>query len=164
MKYIVGVDPGLYGAISLLRADGSFNGSFVQVWDMPIMPNGKGGAKIKNQLNPAALLKILSDASSDGTTVAYMEAVTSMPRDAQSIAFSLGDSFGTVRAVLACMGIPVTLVLPRLWKKYFNLLKLDKDFARTKAQQLYPTAPLELKKHCGRADAILIARYGGVQP
>lgn len=160
MKYIIGLDPGLYGAIALLNTDGSF----VQVWDMPIMPNGKGEAKIKNQVNPAALQQILSDASSAGTAVAYLEAVTSMPRDAQSIAFSLGDSFGSVRAVLACMGIPVTLVLPRLWKKHFSLLKLEKDFARTKAQNLYPSAPLELKKHCGRADAILIARYGAAQP
>jgi len=161
MKYTIGIDPGLYGSLAFLNPDSSFHA----VFDMPIMPNGKGKAKIKNQVNAAALHNlILSVATPWAELVAWMEMVTSMPKDAQSIAFSLGDSFGTVRGVLASLDIPLTLVLPRVWKKEFALLGLDKDFARTKAQQLYPTASLELKKHGGRADAILIARYGAMQP
>lgn len=159
MSYILGVDPGLTGGLAILSKDLSF----VRVFDMPVMPNGKGKAKIKNQVNAAALLQLIRSIPLEGV-VAWMEMVSSMPRDAQSIAFSLGDSVGTVRGVLAAMGIPLTLVRAKEWKRFFSLLNLDKDFSRTKAQQLYPSAPLELKKHGGRADAILIARYGAMHP
>jgi len=161
VKYVLGVDPGLGGALAFLHP----GGELVRVFDMPVMPNGKGKAKIKNQVNAAALLQMIHSVGIPLIEmVAWMEMVSSMPKDAQSIAFSLGDSVGSVRGVLAAVGIPLTLVRAMEWKRHFDLLKLDKDFARTKAQQLYPTAPLELKKHGGRADAILIARYGSVQP
>jgi crossover junction endodeoxyribonuclease RuvC len=157
MTTIIGIDPGLTGALAVLR-----DGCVLYVFDMPIMPNGKGTAKIKNQVNPAALVQFLYGLDVPFLEmVVYMEAVTSMPRDAQTISFSLGDSVGTVRGVLAALGIPLTLVRSQVWKKHFGLLKLDKDFSRTKAQQLYPHVNLSLKKHHNRAEAILIATYGG---
>jgi len=157
MTYILGIDPGLYGAVAVLFDDGRFR----NFYDMPIMPNGAGKAKIKFQVNPAALYWIMLEGiGSMATFVAYMENVSSMPRDAQSIAFSLGDSVGAIRGVLASLNIPLTLVRPAEWKREFGLLKKDKQFALTAAQQLYPLAPLHLKKHVNRADALLIARYG----
>ena len=47
------------------------------------------------------------------------------------------------------------------WKKYFGLVKTDKEASRQKALELFPAAArfLSLKKHHGRAEAILIAHY-----
>ena len=158
MKFILGIDPGLTGAIAFLDE----NGKFIAVHDMPVMPNGKAKARIKQQVNAAALVAIMRDAQTYTTLflTAYLEQVSARPGEGVSSSFSFGDSFGTVRGVLAALGIPMTMVQPHAWKKHFGLLRLDKDYSRTKAQQLYPCAPLELKKHGGRAEALLIGAYG----
>ncbi len=36
----------------------------------------------------------------------------------------------------------------------------DKEASRLRAQQLFPSADLRLKKHHGRAEALLLAAYG----
>jgi hypothetical protein len=47
---------------------------------------------------------------------------------------------------------------PQKWKKHFNLTA-DKNEALDLAKQLFPKAPLKLKKDINRAEALLIARY-----
>jgi crossover junction endodeoxyribonuclease RuvC len=76
--------------------------------------------------------------------------------------FSFGCSFGVILGVLAALSIPLVLVRPQAWKKRAGLpgKRENKDAARTLAQQLYPLAELGRKKDIGRADAILIARFG----
>ena len=76
--------------------------------------------------------------------------------------FNFGTSYGMVIGVAAALEMPLVLVRPAIWKKRAGVpgKSTDKDMARTIAQRLYPTAPLGRKKDVGRADAILIARYG----
>ena len=77
--------------------------------------------------------------------------------------FSFGTSYGIVIGVLAALSIPMVLVSPQTWKANAGIRGKDKDYARTLAQQLYPGAELGRKKDIGRADAILIARFGDKQ-
>jgi hypothetical protein len=44
------------------------------------------------------------------------------------------------------------------WKRHFKLGS-DKEFSRALAVRLYPSAPLNLKKHADRAEALLMARW-----
>lgn len=149
----IGIDPGISGALALLDD----NLALIEVMDMPIMAMGKH----KNQVNSAELGKLLAKwQSQNGTAIVYLEAVHSMPGQGVSACFNFGDSFGCIRGVCGALQIPIVLVTPQSWKKHAGLLGKDKDYARTKAQQLYPGAELGLKKHIGRADAILIARFG----
>ena len=150
MTYRLGIDPGLSGAIALLRDDLSL----VAVFDMPVMTLRKG----KNQVNAAALANIIKRPGY--TMTAYLEAVSAMPGQGVSSMFSFGTSYGIVQGVLAALGIPVVLVTPQSWKKWAGLVGKEKDYARTLAQRLYPAAELSRKKDIGRADAILIGRYG----
>ena len=69
-------------------------------------------------------------------------------------------SYGAVQMALAAFGIPMVLVSPVVWKRNAGLSGQEKDKARTLVQQLYPHLDFSLKKHIGRADAILIARFG----
>ena len=73
--------------------------------------------------------------------------------------YRFGHSCGSVAGVLGAMRIPVEYVSPQRWKRAFGLLGAHKDASRGKAIDLYPSAPLSLKKHHGRADAILLARW-----
>ena len=47
------------------------------------------------------------------------------------------------------------------WKKYFNLIKSEKDASRTKAIEIFPyiSPQLSRKKDGNKADAILIASF-----
>lgn len=148
----IGIDPGNTGAISVLGSEG-----FVEVHDMPLMANGK-----KQQVNGAELSKILWDirARAGGSITAVVEKVGAMPGQGVSSMFNFGMGFGVIQGVLAGASVPYVLVTPQKWKKAAGLVGKDKEMARTLAQQLYPEAPLGRKKDVGRADAILIARFG----
>ena len=72
--------------------------------------------------------------------------------------FSLGDSFGCARAVVAACRFELVYVTPAQWKKHFSLGS-DKELARALAVRAFPQAPLTLKRHADRAEALLMARW-----
>ena len=148
-ELIIGIDPGNTGAVAFLH-DGD-----VDVFDLPLMANGK-----KQQLNPHELARILAACVGRGSALAVIERVSAMPGNGAASMFNFGMGFGVIQGVLAAMQIPYKLVTPQKWKKAAGLIGKEKDNARTLAQQLYPSAPLGRKKDIGRADAILIAKYG----
>ena len=69
--------------------------------------------------------------------------------------------YGAALATLATLQIPYRTVTPPVWKKAYRLIGCDKDESRARALELFPTAidALRLKKHHGRADALLMAEY-----
>lgn len=158
---VVGIDPGLSGALALFNCAG-----LAAILDMPVMAKGKGSGKVKNEVNAAglnALLKEWTNGHADDVLV-VVERVSSMPGQGVASMMSLGDTVGCIRGVVAARGYPVHWVTPQTWKKYFGLVAgkdVDgKELARAKAIQAYPDADLARKKDHNRAEAILIARYG----
>lgn len=153
----IGIDPGLSGAIALLKDDDTL----CWVEDMPIMPEGK-----KMQVNEPELTRIIKETYSSLTSgheccpTCYLERVSAMPGQGVTSMFNFGVGYGIVRGVVQALGIPLWFVRPVAWKRQAGILHRDKDAARTMAQHLYPAAPLGRVKDIGRADAILIARYG----
>jgi crossover junction endodeoxyribonuclease RuvC len=155
MKYIIGVDPGISGALALLE-EGTWK--MADLVDMPVMP----GTGTRQQVDGAQLATILRLWNQEGLVkCCYLERAASMPDQSVVSMFSFGEGYGKVKGVLECLGIPYTLVTPQQWKKACGLIKQPKDKSRKIAQQLYQYAELDKKKYCGRADAILIARFGG---
>ena len=69
---IIGIDPGLSGAIAVLE-----NNKVLNIFDMPVMSEGK---KNKRQLNSALLVNLIKDSigSSDDVSV-VVEQVNAMP-------------------------------------------------------------------------------------
>ncbi len=153
MTYRIGIDPGISGAIALLGPGGELE----DLLDMPIMLL----TGTRHKVNAAALGKIFSAWLDLPGLTALLEQVSAMPGQGVSSMFGFGMSYGIVQGVLGALQIPVTFVTPVAWKKRAGIpAKSEKDYARTIAQQLYPNASLERKKDIGRADAILIARFG----
>jgi len=146
----VGIDPGLSGAVAFIR------GTEYRVADIPIIRKGEGF--IKNEINASALRDILTDYLIGAKAIAALERVNAMPGQGVSSVFSLGDSFGACRAVLACADLATHYIAPAEWKRHFKLTS-DKEEARALAVRLYPKAELHLKKHIDRAEALLIATY-----
>lgn len=153
---VIGIDVGLSGALALLGESG-----LIDVQDMPTMLKGAGSGKVKNEVNPAALSEVLrayADGHADDVLV-VIEQVSSMPGQGVASMMSLGDSRGCVRGVVAARGYPIEWLSPVKWKKHYGIGS-DKELARAKAINLYPGADLARKCDHGRAEAILIARYG----
>ena len=151
---IIGIDPGLNGAIAVLQEN-----KVKEIFDVPVMPEGK---KNKRQLNSAQLVKLLKDIISDNKEVAVIvENVSAMPGQGVTSMFNFGQSFGVIKGICSALSIPIYFVRPAKWKKYFNLIKTNKDASRTKVIQAYPEISNQLsrKKDSNKADAILIARY-----
>ena len=151
----IGIDPGLSGAIALL----DHSGQYIAAHDMPTMARGEK----KKQINPRVLrdtLQMLALAYERNETIVMIEHVNAMPGQGVTSMFNLGHSCGLIEGVVAAMGFSYELVTSQAWKKDAGLIGKDKDASRTLVTRLYPTAPVHLVKHDGRADAILIARFG----
>ena len=148
----VGIDPGLTGAIAFLWGDGG-----VDVLDIPVLPrlSGKG-----MQVNARQLYFILN--SVPPKSLVCFEQVNAMPGQGVTSMFHFGRTVGVIEGVLGSLGLPYEMVRPQVWKKRAGLLKKEKDASRTLALQMYPqiAEKLERKKDNGRAEALLIARYG----
>ena len=90
-----------------------------------------------------------------------VEHVTAMPGQGVTSMFNFGQSFGVIKGICSAMQLPIYFVRPVKWKKYFNLIKTEKDASRTKAIEIFPyiSSKLSKKKDCNKADAILIASF-----
>ena len=96
---------------------------------------------------------ILIDADSDA-----LERVHSMPRQGVATTFAFGAAYGCALALGNMFDEPAVLVTPNQWKKFYGL-DADKNKSSALARDMWPTAPIKLKKHNGRAEALLIANY-----
>ena len=154
--YIIGIDPGISGAISFFE-----DGKILDVIDMPSMAEGKknkrqvNGAQIYNEIKKR--IKIVKK----GEVYVVIEQVSAMPGQGVTSMFNFGQSFGVIKGICAAMQLPIHLVRPAKWKKYFNLLKTEKEASRTKAIEIFPQIShmLSKKKDVNKADAILIASF-----
>jgi crossover junction endodeoxyribonuclease RuvC len=151
-KLFVGIDPGCSGALVAIHSDGAYLGHL----SMPTLKQGGS-----NRVNGAAVTAWLMEF---GPYIehAYLELVHSMPGQGTSSTFSFGHSAGVIEGILQGSHIPYTLVTPQAWKKSAGLIGSDKDAARSRAIQLYPSLRALDAKAKGQAiaDALLIARHG----
>ena len=151
---IIGIDPGLSGAIAILE-----NKKVLKIFDMPVMSEGK---KNKRQLNSAQLVNIVKENINNNEEIAVVvEQVNAMPGQGVTSMFNFGQTFGAIKGVCAALSLPIYFVRPSKWKKHFELINSAKDSSRTKAIEMYPLLSSELskKKDVNKSDAILIARF-----
>ena len=151
---IIGIDPGLSGAIAVLE-----NNQVLNIFDIPVMSEGK---KNKRQLNSALLVNLLKENINKQEEVAVVvEQVNAMPGQGVTSMFNFGQIFGALKGICAALELPIFFVRPSKWKKHFELINSSKDASRTKAIEMYPnlSSQLSKKKDVNKSDAILIARF-----
>ena len=151
---IIGIDPGLSGAIAVLE-----DKKVLGIYEMPVMAEGK---KNKRQLNSAQLVNIIKNNIIESEEIAVVvEQVNAMPGQGVTSMFNFGQTFGAIKGVCAALELPIFFVRPSKWKKYFDLINSSKDSSRTKVIEMYPSLSSQLtkKKDVNKSDAILIARF-----
>lgn len=151
MKTIIGIDPGMTGAIAIMDLNELI------VYDMPVYEITKGKS-VRKRIDILALRKILFG---PGPCHAFIEQVSAQPGNGAAAAFTYGWGCGVIEAVINCAEIPFTFVTPQKWKKTLQV-PADKDGARFRASQLMPSFShnWDRKKDHGRAESALIALYG----
>jgi crossover junction endodeoxyribonuclease RuvC len=153
-RFVVGIDPGLSGAVALVSPTRE-----VEVLDMPTL-RIEVGKKERRVLDLYALARYF-DINRIRISHATIEEPGAMPHDGPVQAFSFGFSCGATQACVAAAGIPMNLVRPAAWKAAMGLTG-GKDASRRRASQVLPEyAHLWSRvKDDGRAEAVLLALYG----
>lgn len=151
---ILGLDPGLNGAVAL-RDDKTGK---IDVFDMPTHQITVNKKK-KQQIDLHALANWV-DCNRNTVKYAVIEHPHSMPGMSSQASFNFGFTCGVSQAMIASALIPIHLVRPNEWKKQMGLSK-DKDASRLKASQRFPkySELWQLVKHDGRAEAALLTLY-----
>lgn len=159
---IIGIDPGLTGAIAYLGA------SWCAVRDLPTRLDATG----EKCIDVRALAAQLQETVPQGSNIlACMERL--LPggaRESASNTWSVGVQHRThalIDATLTLLGIDVELVTPQQWKKLYgftgkgvNKIGVTKQ-AVDLAQRLYPDLlpDIRLQKHHNRAEAVLVGHW-----
>jgi crossover junction endodeoxyribonuclease RuvC len=148
---VAGIDLGLTGAIAFYYP----THDKIAVHDMPV---------VAGDVDAASLCELIRRIQPE---IAVFERVASRPQQGVASVFRFGHGAGMVEGVLAACGVPRTAIQPAVWKRFHKLpaekdKKLAKEQARALALKLWPERSdlFGLKKHHGRSDAALIARYG----
>lgn len=153
---ILAIDPGAKGALAFFDP----SKGTLDIVDCPTV-EVKRGAKIKTEISPQMVAAIIG---SRQPSQAIIEKVGAMPGQGVSSMFQFGRGVGMYEGVLAALQIPVTYVTPQAWQKAMGV-RDGKDGARARAAELYPAYAqmFSRKKDDGRADAALMAYWGGMK-
>ena len=152
---IVGIDPGLSGAIAVLGP----SGDLCDVIDMPTFEIVRNKSK-KRDVDTVAFARIIAELSGNASHV-VVERVGAMPGQGVTSMFAFGKCYGIIHGVIAADRLPVTEYTPQFWKKKLGVQQ-GKDAARKRACELWPDRSEWFKrvKDDGRAEAALIAECG----
>lgn len=144
---IVGIDPGISGALAWV----SDEGFLLSAMDMPtIEVNGK------HKVNCHVLA---SELSFRKPKMVVLEEVGAMPGQGVTSMFNFGYSAGILLGICAGLGIPTVFYRPAVWKRQAGV-PADKGAARQMAQRLWPgSRAFDRVKDHGRAEAALLARW-----
>lgn len=146
---IIGIDPGLKGAVAIITYQNN-----IVLYNVPLLDG---------QYHIPEMADIIESWSvTNPSTHAFIEKVGAMPKQGVVSMFNFGKGFGIWLGILGTLKIPYTLVTPQAWKKAMMEGMRNKDDSRLRACQLFPKESLQFarKKDVGRADALLIAEYG----
>lgn len=158
---VIGADPGLTGAISLLCSQRGL----LECADIPTESNGTASGKMLRWVDAQKLQALLADWSArhdfaKEAVHACIERPIPMPTlPAQTVA-SQFDTFGVLRALVSgkVASGAMCIVNPKDWKRLYGLGS-DKASSRAAALRLYPSAPVTRAKDHNRAESVLIGHW-----
>lgn len=146
---VLGIDPGISGALALIDTTD---------WTLALvdMPQEVGKASRK-AVSPTLTAQTVAAAGAD---YVFCEDVWSSPQAGVASSFAFGRSLGIVLGAAAATAA-LTMIKPAIWKSALQVPR-DKNLARARAQQLFPSAAGQFAraKDDGRAEAALICFHG----
>ena len=141
----MGIDPGFTGAWGMI----DHHGKYVSCGDM---------INDTKMIRSRLVFAEMSQARDMQDIEIVVEAVHSMPKQGVASSFKFGMAYGAALALAERFNCPWETVTPQKWKKDMKLTS-NKSDSLEMARNLWPNAPLHLKKHDGRAEALLMAYW-----
>jgi crossover junction endodeoxyribonuclease RuvC len=150
---VLGVDPGIYGGLAVVEIINGAAPTLIECVDIPVIGTGA-----KERVDVAAIRNFIER---HRPIRALIERAQAMPKQGSSSGFKYGRAVGAIEAALTLCSIPVEIIEPSAWKRFWKLPGKDKESSRQKALQLFPAAhpALARKRDHGRSEAMLIALY-----
>jgi hypothetical protein len=160
-KIFLGIDPGFEGGLGLLC------GEVTTALDMPIEKyeksgkTKKGNKRVGKRYDDLFIAELFEKqlAPVKHRLIIGLERLHAREQNGGIAGFALGGGYRMWPLFLLSHGYHVVETLPLVWKRYQDLLKKPKSASIKLAQKRWPKAPVTLKKHEGRAEALLIADY-----
>jgi len=151
---VLGVDPGISGGLAVVEITDGAAPVLVECIDIPVV-----GAGAKERVDVTAIRNFTDRHK---PIRALIERAQAMPKQGASSGFKYGRAVGAIEAAITLSSIPVEIIEPSAWKKFWKLPGKDKESGRQKALQLFPAAHATLarKRDHNRAESALIALYG----
>jgi Holliday junction resolvasome RuvABC endonuclease subunit len=148
---LLGIDPGIRGGLAVVEINDGTAPQLIDVLDVPVIGTGA-----KERVNTMLVRDWLAQHNPDH---ALIERAGSMPKQGVASTFKYERAVGSLETVVACSDIPYSIIEPAVWKKFHHLRGGDKETARQRALQLFPSAHalFARKKDHQRAEAALIA-------
>lgn len=145
MRIILGIDPGLSGAVATLCESGP------ALYDTPTIEVAKGKGK-KREYDVSAMRAILCNHNAADCFV-VLERSQAFPDQGAVSNFTTGHGYGLWRGLIVGLGFAYETVHPRTWKGAM-LLDGDKGKSFLLAKQLFPQVADCFKKPRGRVDSL----------
>jgi hypothetical protein len=158
---IVGVDPGLLGALCLLDP---YTREIVQIFDMPTIKRGTTGGGKRNYHDVGGQLLLVQYFKSVGVTLACVEQPGRRPGQNSAHAVTIGYGAGLLHMAFCSEGIRVEDPPANVWKRKMRV-PADKWGSIQRADQLFPNDYVRFRGRQGgaadgRAEAAMLALYG----
>lgn len=156
---VLGLDPGLTGALAIVRCAPGRTPELISCLDVPTAGEGA-----KRRVAVSTLANWLGPYERE-VKVAYIERAQAMPDQGSSSGFIYGRCTGALEATVLLHGIPLRAAEPSVWKRAMGLIKQKKAASLAHARLLV-TGSSEALARAGdhnRAEAMLIAVWGATQ-
>jgi hypothetical protein len=156
---LIAIDPGIRGAIAFFGP-----GDRIAVHDMPTRAK-PGNTKIRNEIDPKALQALLRRfAPADEKGLVVMENLNTFAGGSVQTMGSLEATKAVICTVCELSGFDMAFVSPKTWQGFYGIKRTTASDTKTQslklARELFGMEYCPLQKHDGRADALLIGRYG----
>src|SRR5262245_63107345 len=106
---LLGIDPGIHGALALVDIVDGATPELVDVLDVPVIGTGA-----KERVNTMLVRDWLAQHAPDH---ALIERAGSMPKQGVASTFKYARATGSLEPVVACLDIPYSNIEPAVWKK-----------------------------------------------
>jgi crossover junction endodeoxyribonuclease RuvC len=156
--YVLGIDPGRKGGAAILSI--AKPRAIIAIQDLPCNEDGIDAKTFsffldthKDQIRFCVIEKVHA--------MTYTDSSGQKRGQGAAASFDFGKGFGLILGCLHAMGVPTFEVVPSVWKILLGLGSAKSDSIAL-AKRLYPMVAdkLTLKKHDGRAEALLLAHFG----
>ena len=163
MRLVLGIDPGVNGALALIDAD---KREIINIWDTPNYEEVLTTGKLRKSIDVEELVRIFDrietmEAQSSGPVQVKIEKVQAFGKQSAPAAFNFGYAAAIPYALATAYSWEIELISPVAWKRYHTLQATSKDAARIKVRNAFPQHKdwFKRKLDVDRADAVLIAFY-----